>query len=172
MNTAIASLLSRHNYKFKQNQQAAEVGFTLIELMVTIAVLAIIVAIAAPNVSTQLADQRMKSTVATIENALTEAKSESIIRRQNVTVNFDDSSSVKKITINATDTAASPIASYSYHARSTIKPSSVTTVFEPNRRVTTARTYTVCDSDTNATPRQISVSKVANITTKQGGSCP
>ena len=37
-------------------------GFTLIELMVTIAVLAIIVSIAAPNISTQLANQRVKST--------------------------------------------------------------------------------------------------------------
>ena len=48
-------------------------GFTLIELMVTIAVLAIIVGIAAPSISTQLANQRVKSTTATIANALKEA---------------------------------------------------------------------------------------------------
>ena len=59
-------------------------GFTLIELMVTIAVLAIIAGIAAPNISTQLANQRVKSTTATLVNALKEAKAESIIRRQNI----------------------------------------------------------------------------------------
>ena len=49
-------------------------GFTLIELMVTIAVLAIIVSIAAPGISNQLANQRVKSTTATLVNALKEAK--------------------------------------------------------------------------------------------------
>ena len=66
-------------------------GFTLIELMVTITVLAIIAGIAAPNISTQLADQRVKSTAATIANALKEAKVESILRRQNITVLYDTS---------------------------------------------------------------------------------
>jgi len=61
-------------------------GFTLIELMVTIAVLAIIAGIAAPSISTQLANQRVKSTTSTIANALKEAKVESILRRQNVKV--------------------------------------------------------------------------------------
>ena len=159
------------SYKHKQNQQATEVGFTLIELMVTIAVLAIIVAIAAPNISTQLADQRMKSTVVTLHSALEEAKAESVIRRQNVMVSFDNSSTSKNIIITAVDTATT-IASYSYNARSTIKPSSMTTVFEPSRRVTTARSYTICDTDTQATARQVSISQTATITTKKGGSCP
>ena len=76
-------------------------GFTLIELMVTIAVLAIIVSIAAPNISTQLANQRVKSTAATFANALKEAKIESIIRRQNITVLYDTSSTPKKIILQA-----------------------------------------------------------------------
>ena len=65
-------------------------GFTLIELMVTVAVLAIIVSIAAPNISTQLANQRVKSTTATLVNALKEARAESLIRRQEVEVSIDD----------------------------------------------------------------------------------
>ena len=48
-------------------------GFTLIELMVAIVVLAVIVSIAAPSISTQLANQRVKSTTATLINALREA---------------------------------------------------------------------------------------------------
>ena len=49
------------------SRYSASSGFTLIELMVTIAVMAIIVSIAAPNVSSQLANQRVKSTTATLQ---------------------------------------------------------------------------------------------------------
>ena len=145
-------------------------GFTLIELMVTIAVLAIIVGIAAPSISTQLANQRVKSTTATLANALKEAKAESIIRRQNLTLSYNNTSTPKVITITAPD--SNTIANYSYNVKSTIKPDTpVTIVFEPSKRVNTARTYTICDSSNNATPRQIEVNKIANITTKLGGTC-
>ena len=145
-------------------------GFTLIELMVTIAVLAIIVGIAAPSISTQLANQRVKSTTATLANALKEAKAESIIRRQNVTLSYNNTSTPKVITITAPD--SNTIANYSYNVKSTIKPDTpVTIVFESSKRVNTARTYTICDSNANATSRQIEVDQVANITNKVGGAC-
>ncbi|WP_308811481.1 MULTISPECIES: GspH/FimT family pseudopilin [Psychrobacter] len=145
-------------------------GFTLIELMVTIAVLAIIVSIAAPNISTQLANQRVKSTAATLENALKEARAESISRRQNVTVTYSNGSAPKMITITAPNSIT--IASYNYNAKNTIKPdTALTIVFEPSKRVTMARAYTVCDSDTKATPHQVEVNNVANIINKTGGTC-
>ncbi|MEC5210029.1 type IV fimbrial biogenesis protein FimT [Psychrobacter sp. PL15] len=145
-------------------------GFTLIELMVTIAVLAIIVSIAAPNISTQLANQRVKSTTATLTNALKEAKVESVIRRQKVTLSYDNTSDPRFITTTGSD--GSVIASYSYTSQSTIRPLSVTTIiFEPSKRVTTARTFTICDSNLTATSRQIVVNKVANITIQSGGTC-
>ena len=145
-------------------------GFTLIELMVTIAVLAIIVSIAAPNISTQLANQRVKSTTATLENALKEAKAESIIRRQNVTVTYNNTSTPKVITITTPNSIT--IANYSYNVKNTIKPdTAITIVFEPSKRVKTARTYTICDSNNNATSSQVEVNKIANITTKLGGTC-
>ncbi len=156
--------------KVAQKLQMTSSGFTLIELMVTIAVLAIIVSIAAPNISNQLADQRVKSTTATLANALKEAKAESIIRRQNLTLSYNNTSTPKVITITAPD--SNTIANYSYNVKSTIKPDTpVTIVFEPSKRVNTARTYTICDSSNNATPRQIEVNKIANITTKLGGTC-
>ena len=145
-------------------------GFTLIELMVTIAVLAIIVGIAAPSISTQLANQRVKSTTATLANALKEAKAESIIRRQNLTLSYNNTSTPKVITITAPD--SNTIANYSYNVKSTIKPdTAITIVFEPSKRVNTARTYTICDSNANATSRQTEVDQVANITNKVGGAC-
>ena len=156
--------------KVAQKLRMTSSGFTLIELMVTIAVLAIIVGIAAPSISTQLANQRVKSTTATLANALKEAKAESIIRRQNVTLSYNNTSTPKMITVTTPDSKT--IANYSYNVKSTIKPdTAITIVFEPSKRVNTARTYTICDSNANATSRQTEVDQVANITNKVGGAC-
>ena len=145
-------------------------GFTLIELMVTIAVLAIIVGIAAPNISNQLANQRAKSTTATLNNALKEAKIESVLRRQNMTVVYNNNGSAEG-TIEVTDATPKVIASYQYDAKSTIKPAVNSIVFKPSKTAT-AVTYTICDSNTAVSPRQIAVSAIGGITNTLQGTCP
>ena len=141
-------------------------GFTLIELMVTIAVLAIIVGIAAPSISTQLANQRVKSTTATLANALKEAKAESIIRRQSITFTYNNNGT------NAGNINIANISSYSYSDRSTITDSESKNpiTFLPSKRVE-SNIYTICDDNAAATARQVSVSKLANISIKSGGTC-
>ena len=141
-------------------------GFTLIELMVTIAVLAIIVGIAAPSFGTQLANQRVKSTTTTLANALKEAKAESIIRRQNLTFTYDDNGT------NAGSIKIGSISSYSYSDKSIItnSPSTNPITFEPSKRVDST-VYTICDNNAAATPRQVIISKLANISIKSGGTC-
>ena len=145
---------------------ATSSGFTLIELMVTIAVLAIIVSIAAPSISTQLANQRVKSTASLIENALKEAKAESIIRRQSLSLSYNNNGT------NAGTIGVSGITSYGYSAKSTVKSNPAVVIFAPSKNVNSAVVYTICDSNTSASPRQVSVSKLANISNKLGGSCP
>ncbi|WP_227680009.1 GspH/FimT family pseudopilin [Psychrobacter frigidicola] len=149
-------------------QLASSSGFTLIELMVTIAVLAIIVSIAAPNISTQLANQRVKSTTAILNNALKEARTESVIRRQPLVLSYDNNSDDSGIIEIKT---AATINTYSYDAKSIIKPPQATITFEPSKRVDAAVTYTICDSNSVGSPRQIMVSAVANITSQLGGTC-
>ena len=168
---------SANNLPLKR--QTTSSGFTLIELMVTIAVLAIIVSIAAPNISTQLANQRVKSTAATLANALKEAKVESIIRRQNVEVIYDGAS---KITLRAITPPASSkdIATYNINKQSsivqTIKPSGTTNiVFQPDKTIKDGATveYTICDTGSKSeTPRQVSLSRIGNVDTINAGSCP
>lgn len=167
-------------YSSSYRTHTTSAGFTLIELMITIAVLAIIVSIAAPNISNQLANQRVKSTVSTIESALKEAKAESLIRRQNIKVVYK-SSTPKNITLNVTlqDNSNEVLATYNIASQSTIKqvitPTKVTDViFQPNKVMSggASVTYTVCDSaSTNETPRQVSLSSIANINTTTVGSC-
>ena len=162
-----------------QKLRRSSSGFTLIELMVTIAVLAIIVGIAAPSISTQLANQRIKSTVSTIESALKEAKAESIIRRQNIAVIYNSASNPKTIILqNGDDT----LSTYNINDQNTVivttintLPIAITTVtFQPNKVIAgdDEILYSICDSgSTNETPKQIRLNKIANVTTTNTGSC-
>lgn len=161
----------------QSNRLIANSGFTLIELMVTIAVLAIIVSIAAPSISTQLANQRVKSTASVIENALKEAKAESIIRRQNITVRYETSGTAKKIDLHTgiTNTSSTNISSHNISEQSVVSITPATTVvFQPNKLIVgdDEIVYSICDSSsTSETLGQVRVNKIANINTTNTGSC-
>ena len=144
-------------------------GFTLIELMVTIAVLAIIVGIAAPNISTQLANQRVKSTTAMLENALKEAKVESVIRRQSLAFSFDDSTHSIVVKSIGVDVISDEVASYKYSPKSVIKSDKSSITFSPNKHAD-AVVFNVCDNKSSAT-MQVIVTATANISTAAGGTC-
>ena len=157
MNASINSLSSA--------RRTASLGFTLVELMITIAILAIIVSIAAPNISRQLANQRIKSTAATLESALSEAKAESVIRRQAQAVSYTNN------TTDAGTITVGTLRTYRYDTKSTIKGVAGAITFRPSKVASAAATYTICDSNTNASPRQVKVNKLAVITTQAGGTC-
>lgn len=59
-------------------------GFTLIELMVTVAILSVMAAVAAPSFTEMLASQRMRSTAFSIVSDLTLARSEAVKRGADV----------------------------------------------------------------------------------------
>jgi type IV fimbrial biogenesis protein FimT len=133
--------------------------------MVTIAVLAIIVGMAAPSISTQLANQRVKSTAATLANALSEAKAESVIRRQAQVVSYSNGTTESgSITIGS-------IKTYRYDVKSKISGVTDSITFGPSKVASAAATYTVCDSNVRANPRQVTVSKLAVISNQAGGTC-
>lgn len=155
------------SYKYQANNAS---GFTLIELMVTIAVLAIIVSIAAPNVSTQLANQRVKATAAILANALKEAKVESRILRQPLTVRYDDNNKMITIQNIVSNKVVLTIASYQYNTKSTIKAATTSNQFRANKTADPV-TYNICDSNSIGTSRQIEVSSTGNIIISIGGSC-
>ncbi|MBO1530308.1 GspH/FimT family pseudopilin [Psychrobacter sp. F1192] len=69
----------------------ANQGFTLIEVVITTLVLAIIATIATPSILTQLANMEAKRVRHTLMNTFSTAKAESYIRRQNLVVCLSDS---------------------------------------------------------------------------------
>lgn len=61
-------------------------GFTLLELMITIAVLAVLMGLAAPSFSRALAEQRIRSAASEIYFALLAARSSAITRNEEVEI--------------------------------------------------------------------------------------
>ena len=149
-----------------QKLRTTSSGFTLIELMVTIAVMAIIAGIAAPSISNQLANQRVKSTAATLENALKEAKVESIIRRREVKLTYNNNNNV----IEIKDDNSNDIASYKYDKNSEIKSTNIEMKFKPNK-TSINKTYIICDSNSAVNSRKISITKLGVISSEVGGTC-
>ncbi|MDI7712262.1 prepilin-type N-terminal cleavage/methylation domain-containing protein, partial [Acinetobacter baumannii] len=75
-------------------------GFTLVELMVTIAVMAIITLMAAPSMSNLLESKRLDANQRDLINTLSEAKSQAILGRQNVSVNLNSIASNTPTSLN------------------------------------------------------------------------
>lgn len=264
---------------------ANKAGFTLIEVMVTVIVIGILAAIATPSISLQLANQRIKSTTATLESALKEARSESVIHRMPIMVSYDED--VKSVNIEApysgpplyfsstvnfdwtslffksamasssrpnkkpgqdnnqnnnnsngqnnqddkedhnqegdkndkdnqsgvgdqTENNKDPVGGeegdtdqdnsendnsgsgnndgssednddldiewviakdYAYSDKSIITSNSDAIIFKPSKQANHSITYTICDTNKSAKPRQVTVSKLGIITSKPGGSC-
>ena len=69
-----------------------ESGFTLIELMVTIAVFAILVSIAAPSFSEILAKQKLNSTTSELINTINTARSQAVTLRKDITLTLKSDS--------------------------------------------------------------------------------
>ena len=77
----------------KQYQQKLIRGFTLIELMVTVSILAILITIALPDLRTFLISSKLSSNVNEFVGLLNLARSEAIVRNQNVLVCAVDTTS-------------------------------------------------------------------------------
>lgn len=80
--------------RHRQRPPSGMVGFTLIELMVTIAVAAILLAVAVPSFRHLIISNRLTTAANDVVTALTVARSESIKRNASVGFNVDTSVTV------------------------------------------------------------------------------
>ena len=78
--------------------QKKELGFTLIELMITIAILAIIATMAAPSFSQLTNKYKLEEDSRDLLSILMQARNEAILKRKIVTVFFDPSAASNETT--------------------------------------------------------------------------
>ncbi len=83
-------------------------GFTLVELLVAIALVAIVLALAAPSLRSIIEVQRLRSTNAQLVTDLQLARSEAVARRSLVAVSFNSNSTMSCYTIYSTPVMQQP----------------------------------------------------------------
>lgn len=147
-------------------------GFTLIELMVAIAVLTIVVGVAVPGFQSFMANQRVKSIADELAFSLMLAKSEAIKRKQQVIVsanggNWDSGWVVK--------TSAETLRQVP-QAGVTISGVSLTEInFGPAGRPglsgASSIDFSICDVKKAATERQLRLSLAGQTRVSLGGAC-
>ena len=102
------------NRQYHRNQDRDQ-GFTLIELVITIAIIAIIAAMAAPSMQKQIQQARIKDGANIIEAALKDAKSQALITQKNIKVVLTDTSTNKNLKlfyVGDDTTKTVPLATY------------------------------------------------------------
>jgi len=115
-------------------------GFTLVELMVTVAVIAILMNIALPSFNNMMKSARIRAAAEAVTNGLQKARGEAIARNKNVefVLAADTSWTVKEAGVNGPQIELRPASEGSADVTRTVIPAGATTVtFNNLGRVTT-----------------------------------
>ena len=187
----VMKVLNRQYHRDQDRNQGREQGFTLIELVITIAIMAIIAAMAAPNMQKQIRQARIKDGANIIEAALKDARTQAMIAQRSTRVVLTNSASSKKITVlyvkrSPTD-ADEMLSDYTLDKNLTItaSPTALTAVsFTPYKKAYPGDTGTrPDDTDTDSSTNfsvcygagsdkyTIMVDASSNIVTSKNGTC-
>lgn len=154
-------------------------GYSLIEILITVAIMAIALGLAVPSLSTFMKNNRMTEVSNKLVSAIILARNEAVTRRATVTISGDDTGWTVGV-IPLTTTTITPLASYSLEPdvglfMSNDSINSITFTPDGFRDVsgnTTSFFFTVCSPDTTHT-RIVNVSAAGTTSvTKDTGGCP
>jgi len=128
-------------------------GFTLVELIVTIAVMSIIAMMAAPSMSNLLKSKRLDTNQRDLISTLSEAKSQAVLGRQNVSVNLNSAASNTATLLNWQPTSNNTLTLKNIAADNTQSSLAITTLtFNANgvvSNITQDALISICNSRIN-----------------------
>lgn len=143
-------------------------GFTLIELMVTIAVLAIIATVAAPSFSTMLLKQNLNRSVQELVVLMNSARSQSIIERKEITV------SLQSLNTNTSSINTQNTVYWAPSGLATLEGGASSIVFDINGRLknsTVDKKFKICGKGTGTNAKIVTISKNGTIQIITDGTC-
>lgn len=146
----------------KKNQ-----GFTLIELMVTIAVMAIIATMAAPSMGNLVAKQKLILTTKDLSHTLWEARGKAVLIRKDVTVTLND---LTKSSKDNTDIQMYWNPKDGNALTSTSVTSIIFTPYGIVKDATTDSDLMICNNHLNIA-KTITVTRMGTLSNKSDGAC-
>ena len=140
-------------------------GFTLVELIVTIAVLAIIATLAVPSFNNILLKQNLKKSTQELASVLVQARSKAALERREVTVQLNTSAIADSLTqLNWMPEGKAVL--------KTGSPTSITFLASGLiKNATTDTTFTICEKTSGELSRTVSISRMGTIQQITEGTC-
>lgn len=131
----VVSIIDAHQNS--PSKQSLQLGFTLIEVLVVISIMAILATLAVPSITNSLERQRNKEATELLIATLREARTESVLRRQDIFVQHSDQGielTVRDVN-NPTSSNRVTIKTVKYPNNTPVEANNASLVFRSNKSV-------------------------------------